>query len=300
MRKLNCLQMLASCFRTLGQVVPVGAAVLIGLLTTGSAHAQTLTGTNVVLTNATPQIEFIDNVGPDTRSFRFLGFDADFRFEDTTAGTIPFLIAGGAPTGSIRVDATGQVGFGAFTPQAHLHASTPDQFPRLRLESTNASSPHVWDLSASAFGFDLVDVTNNTTPFAVLPGAPTNSLFVGTTGRIGMGTATPAARLVVNETAASVFPMHINGRSTGTAITNITGPIISNTYATNNNWAGVLFSDASGGPSSGLMGVRFTNRTSHYGDFAFATRSAGGYTEKMRIVSTGNVGIGTTNPIARL
>ncbi len=134
--------MLESGFRILRQVVPVGAAVLIGSLATGSAHAQNVTGEQVTLTSATPQVTFIDNVGPDTRTFRFLGFDADFRFEDITAQTIPFLISGGAPTGSIRVGATGQVGINNFFPDANSQLDVRSTLLNGLLLKSTTSSGH--------------------------------------------------------------------------------------------------------------------------------------------------------------
>ena len=139
-RKLNCLPLLESCFRTLRQVVPVAAAVLIGFLAAGSAHAQ-LTGTFAVLTSETPQIVFNDDVAP-TRSWTFLGTFDDFRFQDNTAATIPFLISGGAPTGSLRIDAVGRVGLGAFNPDPNtkLTVQSAGLINGFLLKRTDASS----------------------------------------------------------------------------------------------------------------------------------------------------------------
>ena len=50
---------------------------------------------------------------------------------------------------------------------------------------------------------------------------------------------------------------------------------------------------------SGAIGMQFTDRTNHYGDVVIGTRSAGGYTEKLRVLSTGAVVIPTrvTSPL---
>ncbi len=189
MRKLNCRQMLESCFRTLCQVVPVGAAVLIGLLTTGSAHAQMpLTGTNVVLTSEFPQVEFNDNVGT-LRVFRFLGFDADFRFEDVTAGTIPFLIAGGAPTGSIRVDAAGRVGINNFTPDPNSQLDVRSTLLNGLLLKSSLASGHFLRVENSAGIFRAGVQGNGDAQFGAINATKGLNLLAGGTSKMTINAA---------------------------------------------------------------------------------------------------------------
>ncbi len=195
MRPSNRRQILESCFRTLRQVVSVGAAVLIGFSATGSAHAQTLTGTDVHLTSGVPTIVFEDNVGTPYQ-WNIRGSSAAFEIIDVTnSSAIPFSISAGAPANSLRVLQSGYVGFGKF-PETNLHVFTDDIFPpALRLENSNIFGTRAWDLRGSLGSFDVVDVTNSSaTPFGVTAGAPTNSLFVAANGSIGMGTATPDAQ----------------------------------------------------------------------------------------------------------
>jgi len=71
-----------------------------------------------------------------------------------------------------------------------------------------------------------------------------------------------------------------------------------NTDATNNNWARISFGDLIGGASAGILGYQITDHANNYGDFAIATRGVSGFGERMRIDSTGNVGIGTASPAA--
>lgn len=118
-----------------------------------------------------------------------------------------------------------------------------------------------------------------------------NFFWDDTNNRLGIGTSTPNAAL---QLVGGSFPLSVDATSAGVAITNVVGPIIANINSTTNNYAGLLFSDSTAGAASGLMGVQMTNRTSHYGDFAFATRSAAGFTEKLRITSGGIVEINNT------
>ena len=77
---------------------------------------------------------------------------------------------------------------------------------RLRFEdtSTQAGIPaRDWQLtvndsaSGGAGRFSVEDLTAGATPFTVAGGAPSNSLYVSPSGSVGVGTATPAARLHV-------------------------------------------------------------------------------------------------------
>jgi hypothetical protein len=108
----------------------------------------------------------------------------------------PFQIDAGAPSQSLRIGSTGRILFSisvSTTPQRSLHVIDTDM-PTLRLEqSDNGGNPEqTYDVESSELGFNIIDVTNaNKIPFSILPGAPTNSLFVAVNGSIGMGTATP-------------------------------------------------------------------------------------------------------------
>lgn len=69
--------------------------------------------------------------------------------------------------------------------------------------STGAFPANDWQLTANdtassaANRFSIDDVTGATTPFTVMAGAPTNSLFIDPTGRIGLRTGTPVLDLQI-------------------------------------------------------------------------------------------------------
>ena len=119
----------------------------------------------------------------------------------------------------------------------------------------------------------------------------TKLVVEGDTGYVGIGTATPAAFMDIRGTG--IVGLAVDVINTGVEVTNVGGITISASSPTTNSYGGILFADNIGAVSgaSGHIGMQYTDRTNHYGDISFATRSVGGYTEKMRILSTGAVNL---------
>ena len=75
---------------------------------------------------------------------------------------------------------------------------------------------------------------------------------------------------------------------------------LQNTSNTNGNMQSLLFRNSTGTTSSGIFGYN-TNQTTGEGFLTFGTRnSSGTFDERARIASSGNVGIGTASPAAKL
>ena len=154
-----------------------------------STSPLTVTGT------ANSRIQMINTNSTPDHTWTLFGNENVFDIQD--GGTNPFSINKGAPTGSQLIDSTGRIlfapGISALSPARSLHVIAPDM-PALRLEqSTFGGNPaQAFDLEASELGFNIIDVTNaNHIPFTILPGAPTNSLFVAVNGSVGLGTSQP-------------------------------------------------------------------------------------------------------------
>jgi autotransporter adhesin len=120
-----------------------------------------------------------------------------FGIEDTTAGRLIFGVSAGAPTASLWVNSLGNVGLGTENPLLKLHLTSADT-PGIRLEQTNAGgfTAQTWDIGGNEANFFIRDLTGGSRlPFRIRPGAPTNSLVIGATGFVGLGTDTPTAQL---------------------------------------------------------------------------------------------------------
>src|SRR5207248_2357698 len=127
------------------------------------------------------------------------GGASKFSIEDITGSKVPFTLTAGAPTNSIFVDSTGRVGLRTSTPVLDLHLATSNT-PAHRFEQTNAGgfTAQTWDIAGNEANFFVRDVTGGSRlPFRIRPGAPTSSIDIAASGKVGVGTASPASNLHV-------------------------------------------------------------------------------------------------------
>jgi hypothetical protein len=218
-----------------------------------------------------------------------------FSIEDVTAATVPLTITGSAPNNSIFVDSSGRVGLRTSTPTLDVHAATGNT-PAIRLEQNNGSgfTAQTWDIAGNEANFFVRDVTGGSRlPFRIRPGAPTSSIDINATGLVGVGTASPAARLhsVINSSSTVTAPVD------AAAI----GLFVSNSDGTANNIAAISLGNSAPGNQAQIGVVNLGTAVTAGGHLFFNTRAAGGgLGERMRITSAGNVGIGTAVPDQRL
>ncbi|MFT5135535.1 MAG: hypothetical protein ACI8XV_000561 [Arenicella sp.] len=123
-----------------------------------------------------------------------------FAIVDVSGNKTPFRLDASAPSNSLRVTNSGNVGFGEDSPVVELHVTDGDS-PTLRLEQDGSSgfTPQTYDIAANESNFFIRDVTNGSRLFfRAQPGAPANSMFIANDGDIGFGTNSPAADLHIN------------------------------------------------------------------------------------------------------
>lgn len=152
---------------------------------------------------------------------------------------------------------------------------------RIKFEDTSASPgfPHnSWQLTAndSASGgaekFSIEDITGAKVPFTITGGARTNSIFVDSTGRVGLGTSTPVLDLHVSNSNTPAFRMEQTNA----------GGFTAQTWDIGSNEANFFVRDVTGGSR-----------------LPFRIRP-GAPTSSIDINSSGNVGIGTASPVKPL
>jgi Chaperone of endosialidase len=123
-----------------------------------------------------------------------------------------FLVEAGARTNALYVESDGDVGIGTANPVLELHIVRGDS-PGVRLEQDGSSgfAPQTWDIVGNETSFFVRDVTGGSSlPFRIQPGASSNSIFIASSKKVGMGTVSPSANLHVLETAnAATGDVHL-------------------------------------------------------------------------------------------
>ena len=228
----------------------------------------------------------------------FLGFVDQGATGTGETGTIVMAVDAGAPANSVRVGSNGKVGFRTATPVLDLHANTSDT-PAIRLEQNNTGgfTAQTWDIGANEANFFVRDVTGGSRlSFRIRPGAPTSSIDIAANGNVGIATGSPGANLDVSGNTLMVgSESGLNTRTNATIKLNRLAMPPFNTADLN---FGVL--NAATTSTDNIVGIGggasgFSAATQILFNTGATTNTDTG-TERMRILSNGRVGIGTSAP----
>lgn len=145
-----------------------------------------------------------------------------------------------------------------------------EAIPQIRFEDTTASE-NDWTLTADGDTFTLDDIDSSTTPLTVEAGAPSNSLYVDDVGRVGLGTATPAAH--VHIVSDSEPTLRLENTSSGSVVS---------------KW------DVSGDDTEFAISDETSTSLKPF------SISAGAPSDSISVDGGGDVGMGTSSPDATL
>lgn len=203
--------------------------------------------------------------------------------DDVTNARTPFTIEAATPTNALYVDSSGKIGFRTATPVLDLHVNTGDT-PAIRQEQNSGGgfTAQTWDIGGNEANWFVRDVTGGSRlPLRIRPGAPTSSLDISATGRVGVGTASPQTNL------------HVFGLNTADSFVGL-GPNPSG-VATDQSALNIGYGGLSFGRGAGFLNVRpDSGAAAPNPSLRFMTAN----TERMIITNIGNIGIGISNPAA--
>ncbi|MBX9767452.1 MAG: hypothetical protein K2X47_09300, partial [Bdellovibrionales bacterium] len=131
---------------------------------------------------------------------------------------------------------------------------------------------------------------NNANSWLRLGTNSTTHITIDQNGNVGIGTSTPSDKLQISGGNLLLDDTYSLGGSAGRSLARSNGATAEFANANHNNWSVGLTGDTS------QNGVIYT--TGGYGSIAFRVKLNG--SDRMTVGSTGNVGIGTTNPTAML
>ncbi|TMI98706.1 MAG: tail fiber domain-containing protein [Alphaproteobacteria bacterium] len=201
-----------------------------------------------------------------------------FAIDDVTGSrTGVFKIMAGAPSASLFVASSGNVGIGTTVPGLDLSVFSGDT-PAIRLEQSGSSgfTAQTFDIGANEANFFVRDLTfGGRLPFRIRPGAPTSSIDISGSGKVGVGTNSPNAQLSVTGADDNTF-----------------GQLL---VTSSGNDARLEFRNANGATPTG-RGSILMSRTVGFEGLRFMINNV----DRAIIDENGNVGIGTTAPAAQL
>ncbi len=205
-------------------------------------------------------------------------------------GSTPFTIRGGAPSHSLYVNSSGNIGLGTSTPGAKLHlygTATSDVVASAGPDPTNGPAFNL-GYGGNTFGRGAGFLHARPDASATAPNpslrfltANVERMIITNTGNVGIGTTAPGAALDVRVSASSAATARLyNASATGY-------PGIE--YADENSAITLFF-----GLDNASNTTRFNSINNH--PIVILTNS----TERARVTSAGDVGIGTSSPSSKL
>jgi hypothetical protein len=232
---------------------------------------------------------------------------------------------GSNPEERMRIDASGNVGIGETTPDDTLHVNKSGGAARIRIGSGNDAyyaqkgylgdtwvfgSGETGDVVTSTISGGNFSSSNTGGAFvwktATSGGTPAEKMRIDSSGNVGIGTDSPVAKLDIRMSDSN--GVYGRGRDGNLNLEN------TNTSVTEGGWlsiSGYMGNAAQSGQyQMGFVsgGKQTTAADGDYGGYlTLWTTSSGangeansGAYERMRIDSSGNVGIGTNNPSSKL
>lgn len=225
----------------------------------------------------------------------------------------------------VRIDNNGNIGAGTTSPSSLLHLYGANPFVRI---SNSAASDHGIKISygnSDTHGLhllynpnDAISYIDNTYQIVSgqaygdirfrqnVAGTMTTRMTIKSDGgNVGIGTTSPAAKLQVGTSSTGDAGNGDNSANARIGASNAGGIVynlsLTNTAtATVSNEAALSFVLAGNYSATGVISAILRNTTTAASDLLFKNYSAGTMFERMRIQYDGNVGIGTTSPVAKL
>ncbi|MDA8976439.1 tail fiber domain-containing protein [bacterium] len=266
--------------------VGIGTTAQTEKLVVDGAIASTYQATNFSLGEYRVQMDIVDS----TKIAR-IGTISGTSTPSGNEGTLTFLVN---ESEKMRIDSSGNVGIGIAPSKKLTVFGTGVGNATVQIEGEGGADPYINFLTNNTqhWSMGVDDSDSDKFKLSEHSALGTNDyLTVDVTGNVGIGTSSPSAKLDVAETDSVTYSSSA-----------VQGDLIisrKNSANTVDQVVGLEF-DVTGwsGSTTGVAGISAIQTASNASSaaLAFQTRNAGTIAERMRIDSSGNVGIGNTDP----
>ncbi|MEK2644339.1 tail fiber domain-containing protein [Bdellovibrio sp. BCCA] len=233
------------------------------------------------------------------------------------AGALVIADFSSSSTGQFSFRGDGKLGVGTVSPAAALHVSAPSAVGRISASGLNEDATFQInnEIENSGFALKRSDVTNTLQFNYEAPIGTTSKQILSMTssGYVGIGTTAPTSALTMINNAVSDLNDDFNimtysdTYTPSILLTRYKGTLAAPTAITAGLLSSIQTRGYNGSTIAEVAGLRFlaeenwtTTATTNNGALSFHTSTNGASTEKMRVTSSGNVGIGITAPLATL
>lgn len=188
---------------------------------------------SVEIEEGVPAKLFFDDTNLSGINWTLQGGSNQFGIIDAQANVTPFFVREGAPSSSLSIDDTGNIGLGTAFPNRSLEIVQED--PSISLRETDSSTQ--WNLRSFNGDFHLQHFNAGfRSPFQIESDAPGESIYVDTIGRVGLGVNNPTEDLTISgDSLGAMIGMRTDAGTATWQLGGGTGQLFFRDLSTGNN-----------------------------------------------------------------
>lgn len=201
----------------------------------------------------------------------------------TYTGAINFGISGAT---NLSVANSGNVGIGTTSPLEKLHVAGAIRSTSNAIDFSTSDGMNMDYYPGGIIG-RLVAINNTgTAALGLYTGNGEEKVRITSNGNVGIGTTAPGYKIDIFNAESMLY-----SPTTANASLRVYNP-----SATDNAFSGVELAGQNGSSEYGSTKIGSVSKSGYSADFVIQQRNAGTYQENLRVLSNGDVGIGTSDP----
>jgi hypothetical protein len=275
-----------------------GGNLLVGTTTTPTGFSNRIITSVISASAANPSV--VTYANGSATSYHGIG-TSNNQFDIVALGTNNSIVFyngsdGTTPTERVRISPTGLVGIGTGSPATALQINAAA--PTIRLQESTTGGDKRLELGVTSGGLAFIGA-NQSAQDLTFQTVGSERMRITSTGNVGVGTASPNYLIDSQTTSTSITT---NLKVNASAASGNYGEIAFQLWSGAGSGLNTFGGSGTSRPSVVLRGLSEDSNAT--GAFVVATFGGGStnatLTEKMRVTSAGNLGVGTTTPAQRI